>query len=386
MKQLISQSDSKRSIRLLFIESSLTSFTLFMPIMYLLYTNAGLNQFQIGLVSFVFAITMLFAQIPTGYLADKFSRKISNFSGDVFIAIGILLYALSGSFWLFALAEIVFGIGLSLTSGADAALLREHAKNAGMDYKKLAANLASVSFVAQGFGAIAGGFIGHYNIRWPLFVQFGIFVIAALFSLSIQDIGVKRESKKHPFTDAYEITKYCLHGHKRLAWRMFLTASTNVSTFLIVWFLTPIFLRAGVKISFHGVLFALISVAAIFGSRFASKYKDVRLTSSLLISALGYFILSLSINIYTLSFFLLTSFARGFSRARSSPYVQEVVPDDIQATVLSVNAMIFKVFSGTLVVLINYIGNFELRYGLFASFVISIGFWAFFRANEHKYI
>lgn len=381
----VTKQESILSLRLLNIESCLTSFIIFMPVVYLLFRDVGLNQFQIGLTQFIFAITMLITQVPTGYIADKFSRKASNFSGDIFIAIAVLIDFLAGNFWHIVIAEVLFGLGLSLTNGADSALIKGHAENSGKDYKKINARLSQYSFIAQGLGAIVGGLMGAHNIRWPFLVQAIIFIIAAGFSLFIKNIGKKRTSEVHPIKDAYLITKYCLHGHKKLAWRMLLGASLVSSTLVIVWLLTPSFLKAGIPIGWHGVMFALISVAAVFGGQLVIKNPKLKKTTPFLFAGLAYLTLSLDISMFTILIFLMTSFARGINESTVKPFIQEEVSEDIQATALSVFDMLYRVFGASLGLLVNYIANNGVQYGMAACFIVTALFYIIFRLNRKKY-
>jgi MFS family permease len=376
--------ESLRSIKLIRIETALTSFILFMPVTYLLLADIGLSQAQIGLTQTIFALTMLFLEVPTGYFADRVSRKMSNFSGDIFIAFAVLIYYFANSFWPIVLAEIIFGIGLSLTSGADSALLRAHAKIAGLSYKKLAARISTLSFIYSGIGAILGGLIGASSIRFVFLAQAVVFLIAGLFSFFIKDAGKNRITDKHPIQDVREIVRYCLRGHKVLAWRIILGASLTVSTYMIIWFLTPSFLKAGIDIKYHGLMFAAISIFAIAGSTVIEKGLEIKLTTAFLVSAIAYFALGVHIGLISIFLFLLTSFSRGINAATVIPYIQEEIPDDIQATAVSVYKMVYKLMAATLIALVNFIGNKNIQSGLLAAGLITLVFYVFFRFNSRK--
>ncbi len=374
-----------KDIWFLLVESALTNFTLFMPVAYLLFSDIGLNQFQIGLSQFTFATTLLLLDVPTGYFADRVSRKVSNAMGDVFLAASVFFYIFVANLWQVVVAEVLFGIGHSLTSGADAALLRAHAEERGIPYRKLASRTQSLGFVMNALGAIVGAIIGANNIRWPFMVQTIIFLAAAVFAFRIRNAGKKRKTNKHPVHDLAKIMKYCLHGHPKLAWRILLSACLMSTTLLVVWFLTPSFLQAGYRVELHGFLFAAISAAAILGSEFYVKSSKLKPVTPFLIAGVAYMVMGWKLTAFTVLVFLLTSFARGINTARYRPFIQEITPDDIQATAISVYGMVYRVFSSSLLLLVNYLGNIQLRFGLFAAGVVCIIFWVFFRANEARY-
>lgn len=374
-----------RDIWFLLSESTLTSFILFMPVTWLLYSSIGLNQFQIGLTQFIFAVTMLVLEVPTGYFADRVNRKISNAGGDLFLVVAMLVMFSASNFWHIIISEVLFGIGLSLTNGADSALLKAHCESRGLSYKKMAARMQSLAFASAGVGAIVGGVLGAHNIRWPFLLQACMFLVAAVVAFQIKNIGTTRKTDVHPVKDIGRVVKYCVHGHPQLAWRIFLGAALMGSTYMIVWFLTPSFLAAGIDITFHGMLFAAISVFAIAGSEFVAREKSLSMTLPFLISTIAYFAMGWQLSLFTVFLFLLTSFARGINTARVKPYIQEIAPDDIQATAISVYGMVYKVVSSSFGLLVNYIGNIKLEYGLLAGGVISVICWVFFVINKNKY-
>lgn len=365
---------SKRSIKLIYVESALTNFMMFMPVMWLIYSDVGLSQFDIGIVQAFFAGTMLLAMVPTGYLADRFSRKLSNMSGDLLMTIGLLTYALGTSLPVFIVAEVLFGLGLSLTRGADKALLKAHCAITNTDYAKTNGRLESVNFALQGFGAVMGGVLGAQNIRWPLFATAAMFMIGFFASTMIKNAGKKRETNLHPLRDISNIVSYCLKRDSQIAWRIFLGATLLGSTWMIVWLLTPLFLQSGIAIGWHGFLFAAISIAAIGGSEVARKVR-IPMAFPLLLSGFAYLVLGIHIGLFTVFLYLITSFSRGINSAKVQPYIQEVVPEDIQATALSVFDMSYRVMTILLGVSVNFLANVSLQLGF--GFAATFSFMSF---------
>lgn len=166
---------------------------------------------------------------------------------------------------------------------------------------------------------------------------------------------------------------------------MLLGASLVSSTLVIVWLLTPSFLKAGIPIGWHGVMFALISVAAVFGGQLVIKNPKLKKTTPFLFAGLAYLTLSLDISMFTILIFLMTSFARGINESTVKPFIQEEVSEDIQATALSVFDMLYRVFGASLGLLVNYIANNGVQYGMAACFIVTALFYIIFRLNRKKY-
>lgn len=80
--------------------------------------DKGLDFFQVNVVNFVFMASIFLLKIPTGAFADSLGRKNSVVIGYAFLALSYLVYFMSGSFWMFVLAEILGAFGACFISGA----------------------------------------------------------------------------------------------------------------------------------------------------------------------------------------------------------------------------------------------------------------------------
>src|SRR5262245_52818194 len=77
-----------------------------------------LDPFLLVLVGTVLGATCFLFEVPTGVVADTFSRRLSVILGTFFLGIGM---AMEGVFPLFAavlLGQVVAGIGYTFLSGA----------------------------------------------------------------------------------------------------------------------------------------------------------------------------------------------------------------------------------------------------------------------------
>src|SRR5689334_20247030 len=99
------------------------TFFFLLPVYYI--QNAGMDPFQLVIVGTVSQITIFFFEIPTGIVADSYSRKLSVIIG---MFTGGICFALQGFFPVFAviiLAEFFRAIGETFISGAFAAWITD---------------------------------------------------------------------------------------------------------------------------------------------------------------------------------------------------------------------------------------------------------------------
>src|SRR5689334_13391617 len=74
---------------------------------------AHLNPLQLVLVGTVLEIALFLTQVPTGALADVYSRRLAVIVGLVLIGAGALLEGALPQFWAILLAQILWGVGIT---------------------------------------------------------------------------------------------------------------------------------------------------------------------------------------------------------------------------------------------------------------------------------
>ena len=137
-------------------------------------TEAGLNPLQLILVGTVLELTVLLADVPTGVLADVYSRRLSMIVGYVLIGVG---YILEGSLPIFAsilMAQVVWGFGFTFVSGAFQAWLSDELKD---DSKTAAVFVKATKY--ESFGALAG--IGLSAALATVYVGFSLIAGGVIF-------------------------------------------------------------------------------------------------------------------------------------------------------------------------------------------------------------
>ena len=56
------------------------------------WNSVGMDQKAIGFVQMVFTIVLCCLDVPMGYIADRFNRKVLNIIGDIGVAIVFAMY------------------------------------------------------------------------------------------------------------------------------------------------------------------------------------------------------------------------------------------------------------------------------------------------------
>ncbi len=88
-------------------------------------TTAGLTPLELVLVGTTLEISALVFEVPTGIVADVYSRRLSIVTGYLLMGLGFLVEGWFPSFLPILLAQVVWGLGYTFTSGAKEAWITD---------------------------------------------------------------------------------------------------------------------------------------------------------------------------------------------------------------------------------------------------------------------
>ena len=97
----------------------------------------GLSYTQIGILYAVREIAINLLEIPSGILADTFGRRRTLVVSFLSYIVSFLIFYLSGNFYLYMLAFILFGAGDAFRSGTHKGLIMAYLKQKGWSDQKI---------------------------------------------------------------------------------------------------------------------------------------------------------------------------------------------------------------------------------------------------------
>jgi len=137
--------------------------------------SIGLSLGEVALVNAVFWAVLIFAELPTGMLADGRGRAWSLTMGALFFAVGAVVYAFVGGLWSVMVAEALIGIGGAFISGAQQAWIADALDREGRmsELQKVYATASIIRGIASVVAGICGAWLAilGYRIIWiPMIV------------------------------------------------------------------------------------------------------------------------------------------------------------------------------------------------------------------------
>jgi len=105
------------------------------------------------IVEAAFSVTVMLMEVPSGYFADIYGRRLSMILGAVFFMLSMVAFSFADTFTGFFFAEILGGLGISFHSGANEALLYDSllVMKEERRYKKMQGNMFFAERVASVF-------------------------------------------------------------------------------------------------------------------------------------------------------------------------------------------------------------------------------------------
>ena len=138
-----------------------------------------LNPLQLILVGTTLELACFIFEIPTGIVADVYSRKLSIVIGGVLTGVGFILEGSISSFVFVLVAQIVWGLGSTFISGSVEAWIAEEEKNKDLD--EIYIKGAQAGQIGAFIGIVLSTVIANFSVRLPIIVSGVLFIILALF-------------------------------------------------------------------------------------------------------------------------------------------------------------------------------------------------------------
>lgn len=176
----------------LFIEFTASAFFSMMFVTVSLYeaTVAGLTPLQLVLVGTTLEISAFLFEIPTGVIADVYSRRLSIIIGYVLMGIGFLVEGLFPAFLPILLAQIIWGLGYTFTSGATQAWISDEIGEEKANALFLRATRIGLTASLIGMGLAL--LIGANNIALPIIIgAVGVLLIGIILIFIMPETGFK---------------------------------------------------------------------------------------------------------------------------------------------------------------------------------------------------
>lgn len=161
-------------------------------------TVVGLSPLQMVLVGTVLEAVVFVAEVPTGIVADVYSRRLSLLVGFALIGLGFVLEGAVPAFLAILGSQVLWGIGVTFTSGAQQAWITDEV---GADKVGHIFTRATQIQLAGSFAGILGaGALGLLSVQVPIVAGgIGFLVLTGVLALTMPERGFQRSDERVTF-------------------------------------------------------------------------------------------------------------------------------------------------------------------------------------------
>lgn len=149
-----------------------------------------LGPSAIAYIIIVYGLIQVFLNVPTGALADRWSRKGMIILSLIIFFISTIILGTSHSLIQYLIGTFGWGIYLVCITGTLESLLYDSLKQGQLagNYKKIYGRSQAVFMIAIFISSSASGFIANlYGIRWPYYITLVSLLAAIVFSLFLKE-------------------------------------------------------------------------------------------------------------------------------------------------------------------------------------------------------
>lgn len=346
-----------------------------MPIIVLFFQEHGLSLTEVMLLQAIYSLSVAVFEIPSGYIADIFGRKQTIVFSTIFSFIGYLVFSFYGGFYAFAIAQVLVGIGGSLMSGSDSAIIYDTLleTKSKTSYTKIEGRNYAIGNFSEAAAGILGGFLAVGSLYLPIYVQTSILFFSIPIALTLVEPTMHEENKlDRSFKAILEVVKFSLVDNTRLRWLIIYSSAMGVATLSMAWFAQPFFKEVGVPLVYFGILWAGLNFSAGLTSfnahqfdRKENKYKMLIYLSLGMITS--FILLGFNSSMFGLVFILFIYLLRGIVTPILRNAINENTTSNKRATVLSVRSFIIRISFAICAPILGYIAE---NYSLANSFYV----------------
>lgn len=341
------------------------------PFLIIYFRDLNFSFFQISVLMTSFSFSMFLFEIPTGALADSFSRKYSVILGFIISGLAVIAISFFSSFWLLFPLFIIIGFGMTLVSGSEEAWVIDNLNYHKRKDLHQEFFIKSQSIIRFGgiFAPLIGAFIVKtYSIK-PLWYVWGIGFLFGSFMLFI----LGEEKYKPKKLNLVKTIKKTIENTKEgvnYSWNhniiFYLILAGIFFSMMMVdgdyW--QPVLKNLGLPVYALGFVFSGVSAISMIvplTARYFSKFKIKNVLIFLIIIRI--LVLSLvlflypGLFIYGVVIFIFSESLISLRHPLIGPYFQKYLPKNVRATITSVKSMGTQLGLGLGLLIFGYLAD-----------------------------
>lgn len=363
-----------RNVRLLQIHTALVNTLFILPVIVPYYRDRiGLDFHGFMTTEAVFTAVVIVMQVPSGWLADVWTRRRMLLVGTLFFGAGHALLLTAGGLAAASLAQGVMGIGFSFLSGTATALLYDTllAEGRESEFRRAEGLRHGLGLYATGLSALTGGFLYGVHPDMPLWMTLAGSLLACAATLLMAEAPRKREAvHRHPLADMAATVRYALHGNADVGGIILLAAAVFGVTKIMLWLQQPFYTLLGLPFAWFGIMTAAGCLLGGVGGHCGHLVDGRFRNTTMLLGCAGIVFVTCMVaafwpGYHAMPLLVTVSMMWGFGWPRVQEAINSRVPSARRATILSTASLLIGVVS---IPLFTLTGRIEAAHGVQSAY------------------
>ena len=325
----------------------------------------GFSMFEIGMLESIFHIVSSSFEIPSGVVADVFGRKKTMVLASLVSFVSGLFMILSNNFWSVAFAIGFSALSYNLESGTREALAYDSLKFAGQEekYNKFASTEMMLYRITSSTATLCAGFALWLGYRKAYAFDIVFSLIAIGIACSLNEVSVSndentdKKENNNPNANKNAKIGYRLKNVITESWHfmiinkkarsiMVINVLIGAVSTLVLFFLQAKLPLAGLNDALLGPALFVMGLGAAFGAKAAGFFPKWKYKKYIIISSIGV-IFAFAMVFTELPYVMVLggfagSFFDDFIEVRTDIILNEMIPSEQRATLISVNSFMFS--------------------------------------------
>jgi MFS family permease len=352
----------------MYLLKGVTWFMVAMPIIVIFFHENDLSTTEIMILQAVYSLTIAILEIPSGFFADSYGRKNSILISTFFSFIGYILLSTYSGFNEYLIAEILLGVGGSLISGADSAIIYDTLIELDDEdsYTKIEGKNYAIGNFSEAIAGILGGFLALSSIYLPIYIQ--TFVIMLSIPIAFSLVEPKRTFKiATSLNSILNIVKDTFIHNKKLKWYIIYSSAMGMTTLSVAWFVQPFLSTIDMPLTYFGIIWAGLNIMAGLTSYYSYIFNNSKLLIYISIyMSISLICLGFNISLFGLFFIALVYLLRGIITPHLRNLININTTSERRATVLSLRSFMIRLSFALTAPLLGYITDiYTINYVFF---------------------
>lgn len=261
-------------VRRYFLYKAAATLGFLSPVWVVLLEQRGLSFTSIALLDAAFFATIVFAEIPTGYVGDRIGRRNALVVSSVAVGVSAVGFGFAQTTVEFLVVYVAWGVAQTFRTGNESAWLYDTLAETDETgaFSRIRGRGQAALFGVTAVAALTGGYLATQNLVWPFLATGAANLVAGVVLLTLPEPEVEAEAQAFGLRDAVRailrLTRPGLRGFVAFV-ALFLAVGWTADLYV-----QPISTRAGVSLVGLGGIYAVMTAGSAITSNYAGAVRD----------------------------------------------------------------------------------------------------------------